>query len=283
MQDQLESIKFIAPVVLRPRLTERVWGVEELPAWYPQPEPGHPVGEAWLTPDDCPLLVKMLFPAQKLSVQVHPNDAQAQALGQPRGKTECWYVVSAQPGATVAVGFREPMTVEQVRAAIADATLEAKLLQLPVKEGDLVYVEAGTVHAIGPGVVLLETQQYSDITYRLWDYGRPRELHVEQGLAVTNPLASAGITPAVAMDGFTRLIHSPYFIVDRFQVAGSAPLGELGTMQLLVALGEGVTLAGPAGSTSLPPGWAVMVPPAPGAFTLRADGTEVIRIVEPAK
>ncbi len=278
MQDQLEST---APVVLRPRLTERVWGVEQLPSWYAQPEPGHPVGEAWLTPDDCPLLVKMLFPAQKLSVQVHPNDEQAQALGYPRGKTECWYVVSAQPGATVAVGFREPMTVDQVRAAIADATLESKLLQLPVKAGDMVYVEAGTVHAIGPGVVLLETQQYSDVTYRLWDYGRPRELHIEQGLAATNPLASACINPPIAMNGFTRLVQSPYFIVDRFQIAGSAPLGEVGTMQLLVALGGDVTLEGPAGSTSLPPGWAVAVPAAPGVVTLRAKGAEVVRIFQP--
>ena len=233
----------LGPITLAPIFQERIWGVEALPAWYPQPTPGHPIGEAWLTAETCvaasgphagkslaelatlypealantsgvgfPLLIKTLFPREKLSVQVHPNDAEALALGQPRGKTECWYVLSADPGATVAVGFREPLTLDDIRAAIADKTLEDKLAYIPVKAGDMVYVDAGTVHAIGPGMVVLETQQYSDVTYRLYDYGRPRELHVDAGLAVSRtrnrrrphrPGRHAGLHPPRLL----RLLH----------------------------------------------------------------------------
>jgi mannose-6-phosphate isomerase len=288
-------------VALRPIVKERVWGVERLPKWYPQPEPGRPVGEAWLTAAECeaetgemlgelargnpaafgadtngfPLLIKMLFPREKLSVQVHPNDAEAQALGHPRGKTECWYIVQAEPGATVAVGLKEPMTGEQVRAAIADQTLEGKLRHLPVKAGDMVYVDAGTVHAIGPGVTVLETQEYSDITYRLYDYGRPRELHVEQGLAVVRNSNEAGLLAPVAKHGFVRLVASPYFVVDRFSVDGEAELGDVGKMQILVALEDGCSV----GTTALPAGWAVVVPAAETAYRLRGVG-EVVRIAQ---
>ena len=297
----MRGLKLDGPVALRPIVKERVWGVERLPKWYPQPEPGRPVGEAWLTAAECeaetgetlgelargnpaafgadtngfPLLIKMLFPREKLSVQVHPNDAEAQAVGHPRGKTECWYIVQAEPGATVAVGLKEPMTGEQVRAAIADQTLEGKLRHLPVKAGDMVYVDAGTVHAIGPGVTVLETQEYSDITYRLYDYGRPRELHVEQGLAVVRNSNEAGLLAPVAKHGFVRLVASPYFVVDRFSVDGEAELGDVGKMQILVALEDGCSV----GTTALPAGWAVVVPAAETAYRLRGVG-EVVRIAQ---
>ena len=297
----MRGLKLDGPVALRPIVKERVWGVERLPKWYPQPEPGRPVGEAWLTAAECeaetgemlgelargnpaafgadtngfPLLIKMLFPREKLSVQVHPNDAEAQALGHPRGKTECWYIVQAEPGATVAVGLKEPMTGEQVRAAIADQTLEGKLRHLPVKAWDMVYVDAGTVHAIGPGVTVLETQEYSDITYRLYDYGRPRELHVEQGLAVVRNSNEAGLLAPVAKHGFVRLVASPYFVVDRFSVDGEAELGDVGKMQILVALEDGCSV----GTTALPAGWAVVVPAAETAYRLRGVG-EVVRIAQ---
>jgi len=297
----VRGLKLDGPVALRPIVKERVWGVERLPKWYPQPEPGRPVGEAWLTAAECeaetgemlgelargnpaafgadtngfPLLIKMLFPREKLSVQVHPNDAEAQAVGHPRGKTECWYIVQAEPGATVAVGLKEPMTGEQVRAAIADQTLEGKLRHLPVKAGDMVYVDAGTVHAIGPGVTVLETQEYSDITYRLYDYGRPRELHVEQGLAVVRNSNEAGLLAPVAKHGFVRLVASPYFVVDRFSVDGEAELGDVGKMQILVALEDGCSV----GTTALPAGWAVVVPAAETAYRLRGVG-EVVRIAQ---
>jgi mannose-6-phosphate isomerase len=302
----------LGPITLAPIFQERIWGVDTLPAWYPQPAPGHPIGEAWLTAETCiaasgplagkslaelaslhpealantsgvgfPLLIKTLFPREKLSVQVHPNDAEALALGQPRGKTECWYVLSADPGATVAVGFREPLTLDDIRSAIADKTLEDKLAYLPVKAGDLVYVDAGTVHAIGPGMVVLETQQYSDVTYRLYDYGRPRELHVDAGLAVSRTATAAGLIAPVAMQGFTRLVTSAYFTVDSFKLSATpSPLGEPTKLQMLFALAEGATVATATTSTPLTPGSVVLLPAEGIDYTLTGEG-EVIRIAQP--
>jgi mannose-6-phosphate isomerase len=299
----------LGPVALKPIFQERIWGVESLPAWYPPPALGHPIGEAWLTAETCvadsgpyagkplfelatlypkalanvsgvgfPLLIKTLFPREKLSVQVHPNDAEALALGQPRGKTECWYVLSADPGATVAVGFREPLGIEGIRAAIADKTLEDKLAYIPVKAGDMVFVDAGTVHAIGPGMVVLETQQYSDITYRLYDYGRPRELHVDAGLAVSRTTSAAGLVAPIPMDGFTRLVASTYFTVDRF--LQHAPLGHAYQLQMLFALTQGSTVESAIGSTPLPPGCIVILPAEGIEYALGGEG-EVIRIAQP--
>jgi mannose-6-phosphate isomerase len=302
----------LGPITLAPIFQERIWGVEALPAWYPQPTPGHPIGEAWLTAETCvaasgpcngkslaelatlypealantsgvgfPLLIKTLFPREKLSVQVHPNDAEALALGQPRGKTECWYVLSADPGATVAVGFREPLTLDDIRSAIASKTLEEKLAYIPVKAGDLVYVDAGTVHAIGPGMVVLETQQYSDITYRLYDYGRPRELHVDAGLAVSRTATAAGLIAPVAMQGFTRLVASAYFTVDSFKLSSApSPLGLPTKLQMLFALTEGATVETPTTSTPLTPGSIVLLPAEGTDYTLAGSG-EVIRIAQP--
>jgi mannose-6-phosphate isomerase len=182
-------------------------------------------GGGWTDKDESgefPLLVKLLFPNDKLSVQVHPDDAQAQAMGQPRGKTECWYVLEAKPGAAVGLGLKAGATVESVRAAIAAGTLEGLMEWVPVAVGDMVFVDAGTVHAIEPGVVLLETQQTCDITFRLYDYGRPRELHVEQALGVMKLKTAAGKVAPVAMDGFVRLIEQKYFVVDRYEVAGDS-------------------------------------------------------------
>jgi len=304
--------KHLGPITLRPIFQERIWGVETLPQWYPQPTPGKPIGEAWLTAETCvaasgplagkslaelanlypealantsgigfPLLIKTLFPREKLSVQVHPNDAEALALGQPRGKTECWYVLSADPGATVAVGFRAPLTIDDIRSAIADKTLEDKLAYIPVTAGDMVFVDAGTVHAIGPGMVVLETQQYSDVTYRLYDYGRPRELHVDAGLAVSRTTSAAGLVAPTPMDGFTRLVASPYFLVDRFTLASAlAPLCTPNKLQMLFALTEGATVESATGSTPLTPGSIVILPAEGIDYSLSGAG-EVIRIAQP--
>ncbi len=304
--------KRIRPVSLQPIFSERVWGVERLPQWYAQPEAGKPIGEAWLTAETCvvdagefagvslaemtkkfpeafagrdsaefPLLVKTLFPREKLSVQVHPNDAQAGALGMGRGKTECWYVLSAEPGAELALGFREEISVEQIRAAIADGSLEEKLNYLKVKAGDMVFVDAGTVHSIGPGMVILETQEYSDITYRLYDYGRPRELHVDAGLAVTRTSSSAGLVAPMAMNGFTRLVASDYFVVDRFAATDAGVrLGLSGKMQMLFALGEGASVVSDAGAVVLDP-WRVLVLPAESVEYSLRGASEVIRIAQP--
>jgi mannose-6-phosphate isomerase len=232
----------VAPFRLKPWFSERPWGKRDLRPWFADTGTTELVGEAWLTGPQCvvetgplagrtlasvatelggefPLLVKLLFPADKLSVQVHPDDAQAQAFGETRGKTECWYVLEAEPGAAVALGLRAGVDVAAVKAAVADGSMEKLLEWVPVSVGDMLFVDAGTVHAIGPGVVLLETQQTSDVTYRLYDYGRPRELHLEKGLQVIKTKTAAGKVMPRVMGGFTRLIEQKYFVVDRFDVA----------------------------------------------------------------
>lgn len=302
----------IGPILLRPIFQERIWGAETLPEWYPQPQAGKPIGEAWLTAESCvvdagafqgrslgemtamypeafggggtgefPLLIKTLFPREKLSVQVHPNDAEARLLGERRGKTECWYVLSAEAGATVAVGLREGVSVEEVRSAIAEETLEEKLRYLPVKAGDMVYVDAGTIHAIGPAMVVLETQEYSDITYRLYDYGRPRELHVDAGLKVSRTKTKAGLVAPVEMEGCTRLVRSEYFEVDRISAgSGGATLGDGDRMRMLFAKEEGTSVEGAAGTVSLKPGSIVVLPAEGAEYALRGVG-DVIMIALP--
>ncbi len=231
----------LAPFRLKPWFSERVWGKRDLRPWYADTGTTELVGEAWLTGPQCivetgelagrtfasvaaeldgefPLLVKLLFPNEKLSVQVHPDDAQAKTFGEVRGKTECWYVLEAEPGAAVALGLKDGAGKEQVAAAIENGTMESLMEWVPVSVGDMLFVDAGTVHAIGPGVVLLETQQTSDVTYRLYDYGRPRELHLEKGLAVMKGKTQAGKVQPREMGGFTRLIEQKYFVVDRFDL-----------------------------------------------------------------
>jgi mannose-6-phosphate isomerase len=165
--------------------------------------------------------LKVIFAQEKLSVQVHPDDKLAQKYGQPRGKTECWYALAAEPGAEVAAGLRPGVTLEQVEQGVADGTLEQSLEILPVAAGDLVYVDAGTVHAIWPGSVLLETQQNCDITYRLYDYGRPRELHVAKALEAIRLETAAGKIAPIKLADRTVLVDREYFCVEKIAVEGS--------------------------------------------------------------
>jgi mannose-6-phosphate isomerase len=293
----------IAPFRLKPWFSERPWGKKNLQPWYLDTGTAELVGEAWLTGPQCvvetgslagrtlasvatelggefPLLVKLLFPAEKLSVQVHPDDAQAQALGETRGKTECWYVLEAEPGAAIALGLKNGVDVATVKAAVADGTMETLLEWVPVSMGDMLFVDAGTVHAIAPGVVLLETQQTSDVTYRLYDYGRPRELHLEKGLQVIKTKTAAGKVKPQVMDGFTRLIEQRYFVVDRFDVAA----GEVGVSidgpGCLVGLsGSGVVRVGTV-EVELKAAQAVVVPL--GDATVKASaGVSFMRCVAP--
>lgn len=274
----------VAPFSLKPWFSERVWGKSDLRPWYDETGTNELVGEAWLTGPQClvetgpfkgqtlasvgekmggefPLLVKILFPADKLSVQVHPDDMQAKAMGETRGKTECWYVLEAEPGATVALGLKPGVGAKEVAASVESGTMETLLEHVPVSVGDMLFVDAGTVHAIGPGVVLLETQQTSDVTYRLYDYGRPRELHLEKGLQVIKPKTQAGKVAPRKMDGFTRLIEQKYFVVDRFELgAKSEETVSLDGAGCLVGLaGRGVVRT-PDGELELIPGKAVVVP-----------------------
>lgn len=169
--------------LLEPEFVERVWGTTSLAPLFPNQAKN--IGEVWFNAGPAfPVLVKFIFTSQRLSVQVHPDDAYAREVENSRGKTEMWHILAADPDATIAIGFREPQSAQAVRAAIADGTVEQLLNWVPVKAGDTFFAEAGTVHAIGGGVTLCEIQQNSDVTYRLYDYGRPRELHLEKGMAV---------------------------------------------------------------------------------------------------
>src|SRR5262249_51053645 len=154
----------------------------------------------------------------KLSVQVHPDDATAQRFGEPWGKTECWYVAHAKPGAQIALGLKPGVEVKQLEQAIHDKRAEELLNWVNIYSGEMIYVAGGTVHTIGGSAVLVETQQQSDTTYRLYDYGRPRELHLERGMASVKEKVKSGkvIRPApVAIDGGknrqSTMVRAPYF------------------------------------------------------------------------
>jgi mannose-6-phosphate isomerase len=296
----------VAPFSLKPWFSERVWGKSDLKPWFEETGTNELVGEAWLTGPQClvetgpfqgqtlasvgekmggefPLLVKILFPADKLSVQVHPDDAQAKAMGETRGKTECWYVLEAEPGATVALGLKQGVGAKEVAASVEGGTMELLLEHVPVSVGDMLFVDAGTVHAIGPGVVLLETQQTSDVTYRLYDYGRPRELHLEKGLQVIKPKTQAGKVAPRKMDGFTRLIEQRYFVVDRFDVAsaGEVSVAFDGAGCLVGLAGRGVVISSE-GQLELSPGKAVVVPVGDANVTVgTGSGVSFARCVAP--
>lgn len=197
---------------LHPHLVEKPWGRIDLPAFV-EGAGGRRIGELWFEAPNgrpLPLLVKYLFTGERLSVQVHPDDAAARARGLPHGKCECWFVVEAEPGARLALGLREEATPERLRAAALDGSIEALLDWKPVRAGDVFYVPAGTVHAIGAGITLIEVQQPSDVTYRLYDYGRPRELHLDDALAVADRRPYRPHAPAGA-----ALVESPHFTLVR--------------------------------------------------------------------
>ncbi len=204
------------PRRLTTRLVEKVWGRDALPAPFAAP-PGARIGEIWFEPpaEMAGLLVKYLFTSEKLSVQVHPSDTSA--LPEEAGKEECWLVLNAEPGAKLAVGFNETLPVEKIAAAARDGSIEQLLTWHDVAAGDVFYLPAGTVHAIGPGLSLVEVQQNSDTTFRLYDYGRPRELHLDRAMAVadTGPYG-AHHAGNVAQRGET-LIDGEYFRLDRVE------------------------------------------------------------------
>jgi mannose-6-phosphate isomerase len=307
------------PFLLQPEFVDRVWGARDLAPIYnfKRGPAEQPVGEVWLTGDQCrvangplaggtlaelsrkfgkdligeaatvpdrfPLLVKFLFPRHKLSVQVHPDDDAARATGEPCGKTECWYVISAEPGAQIALGLKPGTTREQLKQAIQETRAEELLNWVTLKVGDMFYADAGTVHAIGPGSVIIETQQNSDTTYRLYDYGRGRELHVQQGLAVMKERTRAG---RVLRNGFTpegndwavRLINSPCFEVSKSNLrSGQEQLITRHmpptSVQVLVALaGCGSIHAKSMEPVTLKKGEAVVVPAVVDKFAVRPQG-----------
>jgi mannose-6-phosphate isomerase len=313
------SVNQLAPFRIDPWYSPRPWGFDDLRPWFDRVSEGDPIGEAWLTGDDStvatgphagktlgelfaeahelllgpeapspasPLLIKVIFAREKLSVQVHPDDAMAQKYGEPRGKTECWYALAAEAGAAVALGLRPGTTLEQVREEIQAGTLESSLNILPVETGDLIFVDAGTVHAIWPGAILLETQQNCDITYRMFDYGRPRELHIEKSLEAIKFETRAGkIKPKEWVDR-TVLIDVEYFRVERIPVFSIRTSENLrwtsqreGLQYLFAAGGSGRLISEGFETLDIPARSMVCVPAASPEFVLEDLGDlDLIRI-----
>ncbi|MBA4771654.1 MAG: class I mannose-6-phosphate isomerase [Sphingomonas sp.] len=213
----------MAAQILATKRVEKPWGRHSLWPGFADPAvDAAPVGEIWFDGgDDADLLIKYLFTSEKLSVQNHPSDAEAHRRGLPRGKDECWLILAAEPESTIAIGPRKPVSAEQLRAAALDGSIEALLDWKRVRAGDFFYSHSGVIHAIGAGITLIEVQQNSDTTYRLYDYGRPRELHLEDGVAVAEltPYVAPSAPGAVA-PGRVILVEGPKFVLERWD-AGS--------------------------------------------------------------
>jgi len=208
---------------LKRRAVERVWGRNQLPAWAAEGEAAgaEPIGEIWFEDergDEAELLVKYLFTSDRLSIQVHPDDQAARAAGYRRGKDEAWLVLDAEPGAEIGIGLKRELGPEELRSAALDGSIEQSLDRRRVEVGEAYYSPAGTIHAIGPGLTLLEVQQNVDLTYRLYDYGRPRELHLDEAVAVAAARPFGGkAQPRTIEAGREMIADGKAFAVERWR------------------------------------------------------------------
>jgi mannose-6-phosphate isomerase len=265
------------PIRLEPIFRERVWGKNSLLPYFADAHvhaPNSPIGEVWFTyidnrtslgkplgellrlhpeilgtaadphyPGVCPLLVKLLFTTERLSVQVHPDDAYGAQHHQSLGKTEAWYVMDSQPPGEVAVGFRQTLTAEKLKQSALSGEIETLLDWRKVTKGDVVFTPAGTVHAIGAGLTICEIQENSDITYRLYDYGRPRELHLDHGTAVSDlgPHTHQPQTRTLA-PGREELLACDYFRIEKLKPSSAVRISGAPFYQLLICLEGSGTL-----------------------------------------
>lgn len=217
---------------LATKYVEKPWGKDALPPLFPDGGDRR-IGEVWFDGPEGEhpaLLVKYIFTSERLSIQVHPTDAQGVARGLPGGKSECWYIVHAEPDARLGVGTLESLSPDQLRAAALDGSIERLMDWKRVAPGDFYYVPAGTVHAIGAGVSVVEVQQNVDVTYRLYDYGRPRELHLDDGVAVSVAQPYPRAVPHLATVDAADLLDSgqaPFTLLLRSHGAGEA--AQIGT------------------------------------------------------
>lgn len=314
------------PLLMQPLFDPRPWGRFDLSPIYPR-KFKELIGESWLTGDNCvvqngelagkslselssrykrelvgeaprhadrfPLLLKFLFPQEKLSVQVHPDDAAAQEVGEPCGKTECWYVAHAQPGAEIGLGLKPGVTRKDFERSIHENRAEELLNWIKVAAGDMIYVAGGTVHTLGPGSIIVETQQQSDTTYRLYDYGRPRELHLKHGLRVIKENAAAGKVRRRAPQNLNggsssrqELVASAYFAVEKYELRSphrfAAGAGK-SSAQILTGM-DGTATVSAAGCEAVKfgKGDAVVIPASISEFELRPESNaEFIRSLVP--
>ena len=316
---------------LAPVFVPRIWGTRNLTPLFAEAPGTEPIGEVWLTGERCtfasgplaghslgetwpampaewtgsrirgtpriPLLVKFIFPEDKLSVQVHPDDAYArrnEAAAGGTGKTELWYAISARAGAEVLLGLEAGVTAERFRHALDDGSVERCFRRYPVRAGDGFFVPAGTAHTIGPGMVLCEIQQHSDITYRVFDYNRvqadgtPRPLHVRQAMEVMNFGEQRGgqIEPIEARQGpLTGRYYAacPYFTVERWEFDSAVERATSPErFELLVVLAGRGSIAGGSESAAYGPAEAWFLPAALGAYRLAPEqATTLLRTYVP--
>jgi mannose-6-phosphate isomerase len=277
------------PIQLLPIFRERVWGRDNLAPWFPVIPRQSRIGEIWFTfeenstsigpslgelirehpemlgtaadsrhPGICPLLAKLLFTSDRLSVQVHPDDAYAEQHHQSLGKTEAWYVLDAEPAGELAAGVCRAVTADEFRKAAESGEINRLLRWRKVTAGDVVFLPAGTVHALGAGLTVFEIQESSDITYRLYDYGRARELHLDHGMAVArlNPEDARVITKALA-PWREELVESDYFRLERLRPKESMRIARGLPYYLILVCVKG---SGSIGEQTFAPGQAWMVP-----------------------
>jgi len=301
------------PMLIRPRYVERIWGGGDLAAKLGKPAPRDKnIGESWEMYDEntvangvyagktiaelrgimgkdlmghvpagrtFPLLTKLIDAREALSVQVHPDDALARKLeGQPNGKTECWYVIAAKPGAELTYGFARDSSPDEYAALVKDGKLDEVLRQLPVTVGDVVYIPAGTVHAIGAGIIVYELQQTSDITYRIYDWnrkdaqGKPRELHVAKASQTLDyhRWTRDAIAPLHTADNRAMIIAGPYFNEELVAGAG-ARLDTYDSPVAVCALEHALSVSLAAGGEAIvvPPYSSVLIPAVAGSYTIR--------------
>jgi mannose-6-phosphate isomerase len=253
------------------RAKVKPWGRLDLRPWSLAAVIEGPVGELWFerpgfAAPKTQLLLKLLFTSEPLSIQVHPDDAFARSIGLSSGKTEAWFILSAIPGAQVAVGLNYPRTSAELRTAIANGTIANIVHWHPVRRGDTISIPAGTIHAIGAGIVLAEIQQNSDATFRMFDYGRQRKLQIDHAVAAATPgPRSPQSAPGRLSTARTVLSVNPHFVLEQIKFEpGSVWMLDAPKETWLLSI-EGHAHLGP--TTALSPGCAMF---------LQADQAEIV-------
>ena len=254
----------------------------------------HPeaVGSSFKSGDSFPVLVKLIDAENDLSVQVHPDNDYARKHENDSGKTEMWYVISADIGSELIYGFKEELTKEEFRKAVEDNTLMDKVNRVPVRQGDVFFIKPGTLHAIGKGILIAEIQQSSNVTYRVYDYGRlgadgkPRELHIEKALDVTNTTPSEAKCPVYGMelDGVVTqlLADCEYFNVNRHRIIKELELyaDRNSFAHVLVIGGSGGELTADNYTLPLTMGSSVFVPAGTGAFAIKGNCDIIVTTIQ---
>jgi mannose-6-phosphate isomerase len=237
------------------QVVRKPWGVADLHPWSGIDGSGDSIGELWFQRADrnAPtpaLLLKLLFTSEPLSIQVHPDDAFARSIGLPNGKTEAWYILSALPDAMVAVGLKCRITPHQLRASIRDGSIADLVQWRPVSRGDTIFVPAGTIHAIGRGIVLAEIQQHSDATFRMFDYGRQRELNEDNAVAASNagPAQTQSGSRCLS-DNRAVLIASRHLVLERISLPGDSSWALLAAPETWILVLDGHAAIGLAGAS----------------------------------